>query len=192
MSTIRRSGRADWLARITATIAFVSGSPIAAQSPELAKQFPVRVLAAHNAARAQVGAAPLVWDSDLGTGAAAYAARLAITGKFEHSDRSARRGIGENLWMGALGAYSFEAMVNGWTSERRLFSPGIFPAVSRSGNWSDVGHYTQIVWPTTTRVGCALASNARNEYLVCRYSPAGNIDGRPVLPAGTAGIYSRR
>jgi hypothetical protein len=30
-------------------------------------------------------------------------------------------------------------------------------------------------------MGCAMASNARNDYLVCRYSPAGNIVGRDPL-----------
>jgi hypothetical protein len=49
--------------------------------------------------------------------------------------------------------------------------------VSRTGNWSDVGHYTQIVWPASQRVGCATASNRANDYLVCRYLPAGNIVG---------------
>jgi hypothetical protein len=71
-------------------------------------------------------------------------------------------------------------MVGGWGSEKRFFVRGAFPNNSRTGNWFDVGHYTQIVWPTTTRVGCAVASNGRNDYLVCRYSPAGNIDGRVV------------
>jgi hypothetical protein len=82
--------------------------------------------------------------------------------------------------MGTHGAFSVETMVGGWASERRFFAPGIFPSVSRTGNWEDVGHYTQLIWPTTTRVGCALASTPRIDYLVCRYAGAGNIDGRPV------------
>lgn len=145
-----------------------------------ASQFPARILAAHNAVRAQAGVQPVAWDPDLANAAAGYAMQLALTNTFQHSDRNARRGTGENLWMGTRGAYSYESMVGGWSSERRYFVPGVFPAVSRSGNWEDVGHYTQMVWPTTTRVGCALASNARNDFLVCRYSPAGNVDGRPV------------
>ena len=71
-------------------------------------------------------------------------------------------------------------MVGGWDSEKRFFTPGIFPNKSRTGSWEDVGHYTQMIWPTTQRVGCALASTQRIDYLVCRYSGAGNIDGRPV------------
>ncbi len=52
--------------------------------------------------------------------------------------------------MGSRGAFSIEAMVGGWASERRWFAPGVFPNVSRTGNWADVGHYTQMIWPATT------------------------------------------
>ena len=116
--------------------------------------------------------------SALGDAAANYAVYLAVTNSFQHSDQSHRPGTGENLWMGTRGAFSFEAMIGGWSSERRDFVPGVFPAVSRAGSWEKVGHYTQMVWPTTTRVGCAIASNAANDYLVCRYSPAGNVIGQ--------------
>ena len=151
-----------------------------AASASFAQQFPSRILAAHNAVRMHAGVTPLVWDPALGNSAAAYARTLAFTNTFQHSDRKARRGVGENLWMGSRGAFSVERMVSDWASEQRLFRAGLFPAVSRSGNWADVGHYTQIVWPSTTRVGCAIATNARADYLVCHYSPAGNMDGRPV------------
>jgi hypothetical protein len=155
-------------------------SGAAAHAQVTARDFPARILAAHNAERAAAGMPPLVWDASLGNSAAVYAQQLAITGMFAHSDRSKRPGIGENLWMGSHGYFSVEAMVGGWTSEKRFFVPGVFPNVSRTGNWADVGHYTQMIWPTTQRVGCAVASTARVDYLVCRYASAGNIDGRPV------------
>lgn len=157
---------------------FNLSAPAAAKS--FAAQFPARILAAHNAVRAQARVTPLVWDNGLGSAAAAYARQMAMTGRFQHSNRSLRRGTGENLWMGTRGAFSIEAMVGGWVSERRWFRSGIFPTVSRTGNWADVAHYSQMIWPTTTRVGCALASTPRIDYLVCRYAGAGNIDGRPV------------
>ena len=155
-------------------------APAAEAQPLVASQFPARILAAHNAERAALGLPLLVWDNDLGNAAATYAAQMVTTGVFQHSDRSARRGICENLWFCTHGAYSVESMVGGWASEKRMFAAGIFPNVSRTGNWVDVAHYTQLVWPTTQRIGCALASNGRFDYLVCRYSPAGNIDGKPV------------
>jgi hypothetical protein len=167
------------IAIILSLLAAAAGSaPAAAQS--FAAGFPARILAAHNSERARAGVPPLVWDNALGTAAAGYATQMAMTGRFAHSDRSLRRGTGENLWMGTHGAFSVEAMVGGWASEKRFFTPGTFPNVSRSGDWEDVGHYTQMIWPTTQRVGCAIASTQRVDYLVCRYAGAGNVDGRPV------------
>ena len=61
--------------------------------------------------------------------------------------------------------------------ECRHFRPGRIPNVSRTGDFSAVGHFTQIIWPTSQRVGCATASNRASDYLVCRYWPAGNIVG---------------
>jgi hypothetical protein len=146
----------------------------------LASQFPARVLAVHQAERARVSAPMLVWDDNLGNGAAIYAAQMAITNRFEHSQPKLRPGVGENLWMGTRGSFTPEQMVRAWASEQRKFVPGIFPNVARTGRWSDVGHYTQMIWPTTTRLGCALASNGRTDYLVCRYSSPGNIRGGAV------------
>lgn len=154
--------------------------PGAEASPLLASEFPSRILAAHNAQRAAVGVPPLVWDNSLGNAAAAYAQQMAFTGIFQHSDRRTRPKIGENLWYGTHGAFSVEAMIGAWASEKRFFVPGIFPNVSRTGNWIDVSHYTYMIWPTTQRIGCALASTARMDYLVCRYAPSGNIDGKRV------------
>ena len=133
---------------------------------------------AHNEARRRYGVAPLAWDEGLARDAAVYAQRLARTNRFEH-DRQGRRTQrqGENLFMGTRSAYSYADMIRLLVEERRYFRPGRFPDVSRTGNWSQVGHYTQITWPTSQRVGCATASNRVNDYLVCRYLPAGNIVG---------------
>ena len=154
-------------------------APLNAQ-PLIASTFPARVLAAQNVLRSQVALPPMAWDPQLAQGAALWAAHLAATNQFQHSDRKARPGIGENLMEGTRGAYSVEAMVAVWAAERANFRPGIFPNVSRTLNWYDVSHYTQVIWPQTRRVGCAIGSNSTTDYLVCRYSPKGNVDGRKV------------
>src|SRR3954452_5624332 len=146
----------------------------------VASTFPARILAAHNAERAQAGMPPLVWDPALGNAAALYAQQMAMTGVFAHSDRSKRRGTGENLWMGSHAAFSVEAMVGGWLSEKRYFKPGIVPNKSRTGDWEDVGQETQMIWPSTERVGGFVASTARVNDRVCHDPTAGNIDGRPL------------
>ena len=137
----------------------------------------MRIVIIHNQARSVAGVGPIYWDVSLAAAADTYAAQLARTGRWGHSPAATRPGQGENLWMGTRGAFSVEQMVGSWAGENRWFRPGVFPDVSRTGNWEQVGHYTQIVWPGTTRLGCALRSSALNDYLVCRYSPAGNVMG---------------
>jgi hypothetical protein len=136
------------------------------------------MIAAHNEARRLRGAAPLAWDEGLARDAAVYAARLARGNRFEH-DRQAGRSPrqGENLFMGTRDAYSYADMIGLLVEEGNYFRPGRFPNVSRTGSVWHVGHYTQIIWPTSQRVGCATASNRKNDYLVCRYLPAGNVYG---------------
>ncbi|MEP7130563.1 MAG: CAP domain-containing protein [Sphingomicrobium sp.] len=172
-------GYAVRLGRLAGFVALASwaGAPAPATSIG-ASSLPPRIVAAHNNERMQMGMPPLTWDPTLADGAAAYAQQLAATGVFAHSDRSKRRGIGENLWMGSHGYFSVEAMVGGWSAEKRYFHAGVFPNNSRTGDWEDVGHYTQMIWPTTQRIGCAIASSPRADYLVCRYATAGNMDGR--------------
>ena len=131
-----------------------------------------------NAARSAAGVAPLTWSNALARDAQSYARVLARTGRFEHAVQPQGLGRqGENLWTGTRGAYSYREMVGHWIAERRDFVNGATPAFSRTGRWQDVAHYTQIVWRGTAALGCALASNAADDYLVCRYAPAGNVVG---------------
>ena len=141
------------------------------------------MLMMHNAARAEVRQPPLAWDPVLAAAALGYARELARTGRFEHSPQP--RGVphqGENLWTGTRGAYRYEEMAGHWIAEKRDFVNRPSPDFSRTGDYRDVGHYTQIVWARTTRVGCAVASNVRDDYLVCRYVPGGNVVGDTALP----------
>jgi hypothetical protein len=139
-----------------------------------------RILALHNRERAAADAPPLAWDERLAAAAAAYGPALAARGGLVHSPAASRPGQGENLWMGTAGAFSVEEMVGGWAAEKRLFVPGTVPNVSRSAHFSDVGHYTQMIWRSTTRLGCALHRGGANDYLICRYSPPGNVIGEAV------------
>ena len=139
-----------------------------------------RLLVAHNDARAEVGAPPLQWDPSLAVAAASYGPALSSIGRLVHSPRKGRENQRENLWMGQQGRFHPEEMVAAWTDEKRLFAPGQFPNVSRTGNWVDVAHYTQMIWKTTTHVGCAIYRDGGWDYLICRYSPPGNRDGRAV------------
>ena len=148
--------------------------------PQDLSNLPGRLLSLHNRERAEAGTPRLVWDDGLAGAASSYGPRLAALGRLAHSPRESRPGQGENLWMGTAGAFSLEEMVGGWIGEKRLFRPGIFPNVSRSGHGADVAHYTQMIWSRTARVGCALHRSGRSDFLICRYSPAGNVSGERV------------
>jgi pathogenesis-related protein 1 len=92
------------------------------------------------------------------------------------------------------GQASTEVLVQGWINEKKDYHGGpIPPVVCTPSNCSGpggvtTGHYTQIVWRTTTEVGCekVLSSGPVEKYgggtyqgaiLVCRYSPPGNFIG---------------
>jgi len=136
------------------------------------------MLAGQNGARARLGLPPLTWNDSLAADARAYAEEMARTGRFEHSPQP--RGNppqGENLWTGTSRAYTYREMVGHWVEEGRFYRPLPVPASSSTGEFGDVGHYTQIVWRDTREVGCAEAGNRRDDYVVCRYLPAGNLVG---------------
>lgn len=139
-------------------------------------------LAEHNAEREALGLAPLRWSHSLLRDAQGWANELAARGELRHSPQLRALGQGENLWMGTRGRFTPTQMIDGFLAEKRIFQAGVFPHVSTTGRWNDVGHYTQIIWPDTQEVGCASALGARNEVLVCRYWPAGNVIGYRLEP----------
>ena len=133
------------------------------------------MLAAHARERAAVGVVPLSWSPGLAAEALAYARSMAVTHRFAHSEQPEMVGRqGENLWTGPRGDYTYAEMVAHWAAEKRAFVDAPSPRFSRTGRWQDAAHYSQIVWRDTTRIGCALASNRTDDYLVCRYWPPGN------------------
>lgn len=155
-------------------------APLIAQSAGPSTQFGERLLRTHNSERVQVGAVPLQWNAKLAADAKEWADHLARRGSLEHASYEQRAKAGENLWMGAAGYYSAETMIGGFIDEKKNFRAGKFPDVSRTGNWQDVAHYTQIIWHDTTQVGCAVSRDATNDFLVCRYFPVGNWIGQKI------------
>ncbi|HEY0281087.1 MAG TPA: CAP domain-containing protein [Rhizomicrobium sp.] len=139
--------------------------------------FAGRILAVHNAERAALKLPPLVWNETLAAHAAVWARHMAETGKPRHSPKDQRKGEGENLWVGTAGSFSPEGMVGGWVKEKQFFRNGTFPDVSTPGEGHVVGHYTQMIWKNTSKVGCAKVSGGGWDMLVCRYSPEGNLIG---------------
>ena len=144
--------------------------------------FQQQIINAHNQYRQGVNVSPLTWSNTLAKDAQKWANHLASLGGNQLKHDPDLKGQGENLWLGTANRYSYTHMVDSWGKEKQYFIPGRFHPenISSTGSWSDVGHYTQIVWENTKQVGCAIATAGGNEILVCRYSPPGNIIGQPV------------
>ena len=161
-----------------AAIAHASTENSPPAGPDAPNQFAWKLLVLHNAERERVGVSDLTWSSHLAKDAKEWADRLADEGRMRHASRQERKGAGENLWMGSAGYFGPDVMIGAFADERRHYLHGSFPEVSSTGQWQDVGHYTQMVWRETKQVGCAIARGERDDFLVCRYWPAGNFIGR--------------
>ena len=151
--------------------------PVQAGGPSDGGSLAEQVVQTHNKYRAEVGVPPIQWSSALANQAQEWANHLASNLIFQHSQSQSE---GENLWIGTSHAFSFTQMIDNFGGEKQNFRFGVFPDVSKTGSWVDVGHYTQVVWRTTTQVGCAGSDGRDGNYrFVCRYSPPGNFLGQP-------------
>lgn len=125
-------------------------------------------LAAHDRARAEHCAPPLAWSDELAATADAWAAELQSRGcPLEHSTN----GLGENLFMATAGSRTPTEAVQVWVDERDLYD---FDA---GGFDMRTGHFTQVVWRETQRVGCATWVCNGMDLWVCNYDPPGNVRG---------------
>ena len=138
----------------------------------------IETLALHNEERGRLDLPPLAWSCRLAVEAAAWAQVLAARGRLDHAPGATRGGSGENLWMGTTNRFDIAHMIARFIDEKRHFRHARFPNVSTTGEWADVGHYSQMVWRDTREMGCALARGPAHDVLVCRYFPAGNVRGR--------------
>ena len=135
--------------------------------------FKKAIINEHNEQRKEVGVGPLQWSATLAEDALVWAKQLALKGGgLEHDPN--RKKEGENLWGGTAGRRSYKEMVGAWAGEKKDFVYGPLDYT----NLPKVGHYTQMIWQSTTQVGCALVSNGKMDYLVCRYLPQGNYIGQ--------------
>jgi uncharacterized protein YkwD len=145
------------------------------------------ILAQHNTARNAVGVAPLTWSTKLAADAQGWADHLAAgTGDITHSDRASNGNEGENLARSGSASASPTEGVQSWLDEKSVYDG----AANKSGfndsnpQWKEFGHYTQMVWSTTSQLGCGTAVGKKGLITVCRYLAAGNIDGQLAYQPG--------
>ena len=135
--------------------------------------FREQMLEKHNYYRSLHQAGNLVRDSLLESLAQSNSERLVTLGYLEHTDFNYNgEYMGETLYSGGFSdTFGYDA-VNLWYSEESLYD------YSNPGFSNDVGHFTQIVWVNSKKLGCGFACDSNNYcYVTCHYYPGGNYIG---------------
>eukprot|EP00903_Cladosiphon_okamuranus_P010585 g10009.t1 len=151
------------------------------------------ILDAHNGFRELHDADPLVYDATLEANAQVYADVLANScGSLVHDP--ALNGEGENLYSCTfIGTPVDDSCLAGtgatqaWYDEVQFYVPGETGTSNTPGE--AIGHFTQVVWKSSTTLGCAATAcefpytgdvtffqgqNWQRNFVVCRYAPPGN------------------
>ncbi|XP_011871194.1 PREDICTED: venom allergen 3-like [Vollenhovia emeryi] len=124
----------------------------------------------------------LVWDDELAMIAQKWANQCNFShDKCRNSDRFA---VGQNIaktMHSGENTSSLQSMIQMWYDEVDKFDKN---GVSSYKFSPETGHYTQLVWATTTKIGCGrimYKSNGwNNHFLVCNYGPSGNWIGNRI------------
>ncbi|CAK4029313.1 DNA mismatch repair msh3 [Lecanosticta acicola] len=159
---------------MASTSTSTSTSPAALATPSSSpsmQSLDAQVLNSTNYYRRNFLASPLTWNDTL----ASYATKWAKGCIWKHSGGP----YGENL---AEGFPSTTLAVDAWANEEAIYN------YAKQKFSETTGHFTQLVWQETTSVGCGLIQcdnsgaqgGIKGAYLVCEYSPRGNIVGEYV------------
>ncbi len=150
---------------------------------------PGQIVSAHNKVRSKFRLQPLSWSPSLANFSTQWANHLKNTSacKMHHRPHSGRNktDFGENLYWASPfrwsdGATEVQkitsyAVVNEWAKEVKYYNY----RANRCQPGQQCGHYTQIVWRNTKKVGCGLAfCPDKSQVWVCSYDPPGNWQGQ--------------
>lgn len=113
----------------------------------------------HNQARAAAGTAPLIWNEAIAQSAQGWADGCRVG---SHSYLA----YGENISWGA--GQSCSASAQQWIAEGANWIQGM-------GFTMGTGHFTQIMWRSTTQIGCGLSNCGGTNFVVCQYDTPGNL-----------------
>ena len=143
------------------------------------------ILDQHNKHRANHSAPALIWSDDL----AHTAQQIGETCVYAHNTEAGGGGYGQNIAAGPAPALVDALLTNVmYYGEIGLFPLPYGQARPNMSRFHDWAHFSQMVWNSTTSVGCATidcsASGLANTvssvapwFTVCNYSPPGNVDG---------------
>ncbi len=134
---------------------------------ELTKEQVQEFIDTHNKWRSQVNVPDLTWSNDL----ANYAAEWAVKQGKKNCNMKHRpdNPYGENLFWASYNIFEPATAVNEWGEEIKDYKDEVVGKTNEM-----VGHYTQIVWKTTSEVGCAVYKCKKSYLVVCNYNPSVN------------------
>ncbi len=146
---------------------------------------PPGLIAAHNTWRAKVGVPGLKWSDNLAKSSRSWANTLRGRCIMQHSHTGP---YGENIFyagpltqMDSSGKVkktsqqiASKKVVDAWGEEKKWYDYS-----SNSCHGGECGHYTQVIWKDTKKVGCAMALCKDNAQIwVCQYESPGNVRGQ--------------
>ncbi|XP_046439412.1 venom allergen 5-like [Daphnia pulex] len=136
------------------------------------------------------------WDDELALMAQTHAQQCVFT---HDVDRNiARFKVGQNLAIQfstvEMKKSNWTSMIQSWYDEVKTMSAS-YVASFPSKPTGVIGHYTQMVWAKTFKIGCGIVSYYDTKFqpkypyklfYVCNYGEAGNYLSTPVYKTGTA------
>lgn len=165
-------------------------APMSVGAGGLSPAWQEAILARHNHWRQAVGAPALTWSPEIAAFAQEWAEELDRQGcTAQHRPRSGpyTQRYGENLSSASPVTWSDGrtevqlvtpgAVVDSWDSEKVDYDY----ASNSCASGKVCGHYTQLVWARSARLGCGMqVCGNKAQVWVCNYDPPGNVgDERP-------------
>uniref|UniRef100_A0A0A0LDA7 SCP domain-containing protein n=1 Tax=Cucumis sativus TaxID=3659 RepID=A0A0A0LDA7_CUCSA len=131
-------------------------------------------LQAHNKFRSAFHIQPLTWDRNLTRFARRWGEQRAADCRMIHSYGP----YGENMFWGKLEHWTPTEVVNSWAGEDKHYNLD----TNECADGQTCGHYTQIIWKESLRLGCVRVNCDNGGLLViCEYDPPGNyVNEKPI------------
>lgn len=147
------------------------------------------LLSLHNRLRSQVhppaaNMQRMDWSESLARQAQARAALCGAPAPSLAPTHQATSHVGWNVQLLPVGSASFLHVVGLWFAEGQRYSH----AAAECAHNATCTHYTQLVWATSSQLGCGQhpcsGDQAEMEAFVCAYSPGGNweVNGKTIAP----------
>ncbi len=140
---------------------------------ELKKEF----IEEHNQWRKDVGVPPLEWSEKLAQYASEWGMEIGKKCDMKHRPYSGKweQLYGENIYWTSAPSVATKDVVDAWGSEIKYYKK----PKPIDDDFVKYGHYTQVVWKDTKKVGCAIIKCKKGGTIViCNYDPSGNWDGQ--------------